>query len=91
MGQELDHRQAIRLRRGRTAARELLFFWNVKTYLHNAGLEIDKTQSCCYQWFLLPGVDPAKLRTPYFSSKMGACSRKAIRATFFILWRADSV
>ena len=45
------------------------FFWNVKTYLRNAGLKIDKTQSCCYQWLLLPRVDPAKLRTRDFSSK----------------------
>jgi ubiquinone/menaquinone biosynthesis C-methylase UbiE len=45
------------------------FFWNVKTYLRNAGLKIDKTQSCCYQWLLLPRVDPAKLCTRDFSSK----------------------
>jgi ubiquinone/menaquinone biosynthesis C-methylase UbiE len=45
------------------------FFWNVKTYLCNAGLKVDKTQSCCYQWLLFPRVDPAKLRTPDFSSK----------------------
>jgi ubiquinone/menaquinone biosynthesis C-methylase UbiE len=45
------------------------FFWNVRTCLRKAGLKIDEIQSCCYQWLLLPGVDPAKLRSRDFSSK----------------------
>lgn len=45
------------------------FFWNVKTYLRDAGLKIDKTESSCYQWLLLPRVNPAKLCTQNFSSK----------------------
>jgi ubiquinone/menaquinone biosynthesis C-methylase UbiE len=43
------------------------FFWYVLAYLRNAGLLVDGTESCHYQWLLLPRVDPAKLCTKQFS------------------------
>jgi ubiquinone/menaquinone biosynthesis C-methylase UbiE len=45
------------------------FFWHIIAHLKNAGLNIDKTESCHYQWLLLPRVDPARLCTPQFSKK----------------------
>jgi len=45
------------------------FFWTVKKYLSDAGLTVDRTESCYYQWLLLPRVDPETLRTRYFSSR----------------------
>jgi SAM-dependent methyltransferase len=44
------------------------FFWHILAYLHSAGLVVDKTESCHYQWLLLPRVDPAKLCTKQFSA-----------------------
>ncbi len=44
------------------------FFWNVKRYLQDAGLEVGRMESSGYQWLLLPRVDPAKLRTDQFQS-----------------------
>jgi SAM-dependent methyltransferase len=44
------------------------FFWHVLKYLRSSGLIVDKTESCHYQWLLLPRVDPAKLRTTQFSA-----------------------
>jgi ubiquinone/menaquinone biosynthesis C-methylase UbiE len=43
------------------------FFWNVAKYLRSAGLVIESTKSCHYQWLLLPHTDPAKLCTTQFS------------------------
>ena len=45
------------------------FFWNVRRYLHQAGLEIERMESCNYQWLLLPRVAPAKLCTMQFRSR----------------------
>lgn len=45
------------------------FFWNVLAHLQNAGLSVDQTESCHYQWLLLPRVDPAKLCTKQFSTR----------------------
>lgn len=42
-------------------------FWRVRRCLEDAGLAVDRTESCHYQW-LLPGVDPARLCTKNFSS-----------------------
>jgi hypothetical protein len=44
------------------------FFWHIVAYLHSAGLVVDKTESCHYQWLLLPRIDPAKLCTKQFSA-----------------------
>jgi ubiquinone/menaquinone biosynthesis C-methylase UbiE len=44
------------------------FFWHVLSYLRSAGLVVDRTESCHYQWLLLPRVDPAKLCTKQFST-----------------------
>ena len=44
------------------------FFWHVRKYLESARLTVELTDSCHFQWLLLPGVDPARLRTNYFSS-----------------------
>ena len=45
------------------------FFWNVRGYLRNAGLHIERMESCNYQWLLLPRVAPAKLCTMQFQSR----------------------
>ena len=45
------------------------FFWSVKSYLRDAGLTVDRMESSIFQWLLLPGVDPAKLRTVNFQSE----------------------
>lgn len=44
-------------------------FWTVRHLLKSAGLVIDRSQSSHVQWLLLPRVDPARLRTDYFSSE----------------------
>lgn len=44
------------------------FFWMVRGYLQNAGLEVERMESCHYQWFLLPRVSPAALCTKYFKA-----------------------
>lgn len=44
------------------------FFWMVRRYLRDAGLVVERMESCHYQWLLLPRVDPAKLCTIQFSS-----------------------
>jgi ubiquinone/menaquinone biosynthesis C-methylase UbiE len=44
-------------------------FWMVDRYLRKAGLKVDGTESCHYQWLLLPRVDPAKLSTERFESR----------------------
>jgi SAM-dependent methyltransferase len=61
------------------------FFWNARTYLRAARLEIDETDSCCNQWLLLPRVDPAKLCTAQFSSKWARAIVKpfAVHFSFF--------
>jgi ubiquinone/menaquinone biosynthesis C-methylase UbiE len=46
----------------------LMFFWRVERWLRDAGLMIEQTESCHYQWLLLPRVDPAQLCTESFSS-----------------------
>jgi ubiquinone/menaquinone biosynthesis C-methylase UbiE len=46
------------------------FFWHVLAYLRNAGLRVEETESCHYQWLLLPRVDPAKLCTKQFSTSI---------------------
>lgn len=46
----------------------LFFFWNILGYLRSSGLEVERTESCHYQWMLLPRVDPAKLCTKQFSN-----------------------
>lgn len=45
------------------------FYWMVRRYLRQAGLTVGRMESSHYQWLLLPGVDPAKLRTNQFSSR----------------------
>jgi 2-polyprenyl-6-hydroxyphenyl methylase/3-demethylubiquinone-9 3-methyltransferase len=44
------------------------FFWHIFGYLRSAGLVVNRTESCHYQWLLLPRVDPAKLCTKQFSA-----------------------
>ncbi len=44
-------------------------FWMVNGYLRSAGLRVAATESCHYQWLLLPRVDPAKLCTIQFRSR----------------------
>lgn len=44
------------------------FFWTVRRYLRQAGLEVDRMESSTFQWLLLPRVDPAKLCTLRFKS-----------------------
>jgi 2-polyprenyl-3-methyl-5-hydroxy-6-metoxy-1,4-benzoquinol methylase len=44
------------------------FFWHVLNYLRDAGLRVDETESCHYQWLLLPRIDPARLCTEQFST-----------------------
>ncbi len=39
----------------------------VKRYLTAAGLKVDETESCHYQWLLLPRVSPDKLCTKHFN------------------------
>jgi SAM-dependent methyltransferase len=46
------------------------FFWHVLAYLRSAGLRVDETESCHYQWILLPRVDPGKLCTKQFSTSI---------------------
>ncbi|RTL71308.1 MAG: class I SAM-dependent methyltransferase [Hyphomicrobiales bacterium] len=46
------------------------FFWTVRRYLTNAGIEIDRLESSHYQWLLLPRVAPSKLRTVQFNSSI---------------------
>jgi ubiquinone/menaquinone biosynthesis C-methylase UbiE len=43
-------------------------FEQVRRYLRDAGLMIERTESSHYQWVLLPGVDPARLCTSQFKS-----------------------
>ncbi|MFN0076473.1 MAG: class I SAM-dependent methyltransferase [Prosthecobacter sp.] len=45
------------------------FFWNIRGYLRQAGLRIERMESCNYQWLLLPRVAPAKLCTMHFQSR----------------------
>lgn len=45
------------------------FFWTVRRYLRKAGLTVERMESSHYQWLLLPGVDPARLRTTQFSTR----------------------
>jgi len=44
------------------------FFFNVRRYLRDGGLAVDKTASSHYQWLLLPRFDPARLCTEEFKS-----------------------
>ncbi|MEI6536171.1 MAG: class I SAM-dependent methyltransferase [Verrucomicrobiaceae bacterium] len=44
------------------------FYWTVRRYLQEAGLVVEQMESSHYQWLLLPGVDPARLRTTQFST-----------------------
>jgi SAM-dependent methyltransferase len=53
-----------------------LLFWRVRRYLQDAGLAVDRTESCHYQWLLLPGVDPARLCTRTFSSAWASALAK---------------
>jgi ubiquinone/menaquinone biosynthesis C-methylase UbiE len=46
-------------------------FWKVKQYLRRAGLQVGYTESCHYQWLLLPRVDPARLCFAEFRSPTG--------------------
>ena len=48
----------------------LFFFWVVHGYLEEAGLQVQRTESCYYQWLLLPRVAPSLLCTQYVKSKM---------------------
>lgn len=41
----------------------------VNNYLQRAGLQVQGTESCHYQWLLLPGVAPARLCTEQFESQ----------------------
>ena len=43
-------------------------FWRVKRHLQDAGLVVERMESCHYQWLLLPRVDPARLCTTQFSN-----------------------
>jgi ubiquinone/menaquinone biosynthesis C-methylase UbiE len=45
-------------------------FWMVDRYLRNAGLTVEGTESCHYQWLLLPGISPSKLCTEQFNSPL---------------------
>jgi ubiquinone/menaquinone biosynthesis C-methylase UbiE len=47
------------------------FYWMIKAYLKKAGLIVTSSESCHYQWLLLPRVDPAKLCTEQFRSNTG--------------------
>lgn len=44
------------------------FFWMVRGYLREAGLVVERMESCHYQWLLLPRVAPNKLCTKQFKS-----------------------
>jgi len=44
------------------------FFWTVRRYLRQAGLDVDRMESSTFQWLLLPRVNPAKLCTRKFKS-----------------------
>jgi ubiquinone/menaquinone biosynthesis C-methylase UbiE len=46
------------------------FFWNVRSYLQQAGLSVDRMESSTYQWLLLPRVAPARLCTPHFANPL---------------------
>lgn len=52
------------------------FYWNVRRYLRDAGLKIDRMESCNHQWLLLPRVAPARLCTMRFEN---ALARKLAR------------
>lgn len=42
-------------------------FWKVNSILSQSGLIVKKTLSNHYQWLLLPGIDPRRLRTDKFN------------------------
>jgi SAM-dependent methyltransferase len=44
------------------------FFWHILAYLRFAGLVVNRTESCHFQWLLLPRIDPAKLCAKQFSA-----------------------
>jgi len=58
-------------------------FWHVHSYLHYAGLVVDKTESCHYHWLLPPRIDPARLCTVQFSSDFARFLAKPFGRHFF--------
>jgi ubiquinone/menaquinone biosynthesis C-methylase UbiE len=46
------------------------FFWNVRRYLMQAGLTVERMESSTFQWLLLPGVAPHKLCTRRFRNPL---------------------
>jgi ubiquinone/menaquinone biosynthesis C-methylase UbiE len=49
------------------------FFWMIRRYLHEAGLNVTGMESSHYQWLLLPRVNPAKLCTEQFNNALLRC------------------
>jgi 2-polyprenyl-3-methyl-5-hydroxy-6-metoxy-1,4-benzoquinol methylase len=45
-------------------------FWHVLKLLRTSGLHVERTESCHYQWLLLPRVAPAKLSTEEIASPL---------------------
>ena len=67
------------------------FFWHVLGYLRSAGLIVDRTESCSYQWLLLPRIDPAKLCTEQFSSRWARRLAKPFGRHFSFFGRKPDV
>ena len=46
------------------------FYWLVRGYLRNAGLTVERMESCHYQWLLLPRIAPSRLCTRRFDNPL---------------------
>jgi len=61
-------------------------FFNVRKYLRDAGLVVDRTASSHYQWLLLPRVDPARLCTREFKSSWARSLGETLRSALRFFW-----